>query len=234
MRSVIRLESVSAGYGQLSVVRDLDLEVLAGEVVALIGPNGAGKTTTLLTIAGELRPLGGRIELFGKEANGQLHRRARDGLTLITEERSVFFSLSVRQNIELAGCSVPAVTALFPELEPLIDRRVGLLSGGEQQMLAVARSLANSRMRALMIDELSLGLAPRIVTRLLGAVRAAADRNVGVLLVEQHVERALEVSDRVCVVAQGEMKFWGTVDDLRNDASRRASLLNWLKVDDVA
>src|SRR3954464_15533088 len=179
----------------MAVVRGLDLRVDPGGVVALIGPNGGGKTTTLLTLSGELPPLAGEVPLNGEVTQAPLFRRARRGLGFVTEERSVFMRLSVADNLRLARARRADVLELFPELGPLMRRSAGLLSGGEQQMLALARALAREP-KLLLIDELSLGLAPLVVRRLLDAVRqAATERGLGVLLVEQHVRQALQIAD---------------------------------------
>jgi branched-chain amino acid transport system ATP-binding protein len=216
---LLEARGLSCGYGGMSVVRDLDLTVVAGEVAALIGPNGAGKTTTLLTLAGALRPISGEVRWRGKSSTEPMHQRCRRGLSYVTEERSVIMKLTTKENLRLAGVSVPAATALFPELEPLLKRPAGLLSGGEQQMLTVARALGRNP-TAMLLDELSLGLAPIIVQRLLMAVRAAAkERGVGVLLVEQHVRQALEVADRVYVMQRGRIALSGSVHEVRGQLS---------------
>jgi branched-chain amino acid transport system ATP-binding protein len=204
---LIEAVGLSAGYGGHPVVRELALEVSAGEVVALLGPNGAGKTTTMLSLAGVIRPIAGLVRIEGREATGPLHARASRGLSLVTEERSVFTRLTVRQNLGIGRCDVGRVTALFPELAPLMRRRAGMLSGGEQQMLALGRALTRPGVKLLLADELSLGLAPKAVTRLLRAVRTAANEGIGVLLVEQHVHRVLEIADRVHVLSQGRVRF---------------------------
>ncbi len=206
--TVLEAKGLNAGYGGVSIVREVDLSVRAGEVVALLGANGAGKSTTILTLAGALPPLSGEVRFLGTPAKDPLHRRAKRGLGLVTEERSVFMGLTARQNIGVAGCKVERVTGLFAELEPLLSRRAGLLSGGEQQMLTLGCALQRDGLRVLLADELSLGLAPKVASRLLREVRAAADEDgIGVLLVEQHIHRALEVADRVCVLAQGRVRY---------------------------
>jgi branched-chain amino acid transport system ATP-binding protein len=198
----------------MAVVRDLDLRVSPGEVVALLGANGAGKTTTLMTLAGQLRPIAGEIRAYGKPTRAPMHERCRKGLSIITEERSVIMGLTAADNLKLAGVSPAAATALFPELRPVLKRTAGLLSGGEQQMLTLARALAR-RPRVLLADELSLGLAPIIVRRLLAALRRAADADgVGVLLVEQHVRQALKYADRVYVLNRGRLVLEGPVADV--------------------
>ena len=214
-QTLIECRKLRAGYGELAVVRDLDLKVDSGEVVALLGPNGAGKTTTLLTMAGELRPLSGDVAWKGEVTKSPMHARCRSGLGYMTEEKSVIMSLTARENLRLADVSVADATELFPQLANLLERRAGLLSGGEQQMLSLARALCR-KPEVLLADELSLGLAPLIVDRLLQAVRAAADeRGVGVLLVEQHVRKALAVADRVYVMERGKIVMTGTADEAR-------------------
>jgi branched-chain amino acid transport system ATP-binding protein len=212
--ALLEANHLRCGYGEVEIVRELDLEVRAGEVVALLGANGAGKTTTLLTIAGELKPLGGQVLFSGQNATDPLFKRARKGMALVTEERSIFPSLTTKQNLGVGRADSEKVAALFPELTLLMSRRAGLLSGGEQQMLTLGRALARNP-TLLLADELSLGLAPMTVTRLLRAVRAAADSGVGALLVEQHVHRVLEIADRVYLLHQGRIQFSGTGAEAR-------------------
>ncbi|WP_214403135.1 ABC transporter ATP-binding protein [Pseudonocardia lacus] len=215
MAVLLEARGLRAGYGGRPVVTDLDLRVGEGEVVALLGANGAGKTTTLLTVCGELPTIGGEVLIDGAPARGPLFRRARNGLGLVTEERSIFRALTARDNIALGGCGVDDVLALFPELESRLDVRAGLLSGGEQQMLVLGRALAR-RPRLLLADELSLGLAPLVVERLLAAVRHAAEtRGTGVLLVEQHVRKALRYVDRVYVMRRGTVEMAVDAEEAR-------------------
>jgi branched-chain amino acid transport system ATP-binding protein len=214
MTAALQLAGLTVGWGAVPVVHDLDIQVDAGEVVALLGPNGAGKSTTIMAIAGALTPTSGTIRLGGASLTGPPHRRARRGLSIVPEGRSVFMGLSTSTNLSLGRGSTERALELFPELVPLLDRRAGLLSGGEQQILTLARALA-SRPKVLVVDELSLGLAPMVVRRLLDAVRTAADRDgVGVLLVEQHARQALALADRGYVLRRGRVELEGAASDL--------------------
>jgi branched-chain amino acid transport system ATP-binding protein len=209
-------KDVSAGYHGHPIVHDLNLSVPAGKVVALLGPNGAGKTTTLLTLSGDLPQLKGEIYVNGQRTTSPLHARAKSGLSFVTEERSVFMLLSVAENLRVGRGDTERALELFPELRPLLRRRAGLLSGGEQQMLSLARALARGP-KILLIDELSLGLAPLVVIRLLEAVRHAAhEEGVGVLLVEQHVNQALRVADEVLVMQRGSIVLEGPTEQVRS------------------
>ncbi len=213
--TLIECRGLSAGYGHLAVVRDLDLRVDAGEVVALIGRNGAGKTSTLLALAGELKPMAGEVRWMGAPTTAPMHERCRTGLGYLTEERSVIMNLTAADNLRLAGVKAEQAIELFPALAPVLKRTAGLLSGGEQQMLALARALCREP-KVLLADELSLGLAPLIVTHLLATLRVAAhERGVGILLVEQHVRQALSIADRVYVMDRGTVTISGPVEELR-------------------
>jgi branched-chain amino acid transport system ATP-binding protein len=211
---LLAARGLAAGYHKHPVVEGIDLEVRPGEVVALLGPNGAGKTTTLLALAGELAPLAGEVVFRGQKTTASLFRRARNGLAFVPEERSVFPQLTAAENLKVGRGNDEIALSLFPELEPLLERRGGLLSGGEQQILTLARALSREPV-LLLADELSLGLAPLVVARLLKAVREAAEeRGVGVLLVEQHVKQALRIADRVLVMRGGRIVISGTVAEV--------------------
>ena len=213
--TLIECRGLSAGYGQLAVIHDLDLQVNSGEVVALIGRNGAGKTSTLLSLAGELKPMSGEVRWMDKPTTSPMHVRCRAGLGYLTEERSVIMNLTAADNLRLADVSPEAAGELFPALKPVMKRTAGLLSGGEQQMLALARALCREP-KVLLADELSLGLAPLIVTRLLATLRAGAhEGGGGVGVVEQHVRRAVGLAARVYVMDRGTITLSGPADEMR-------------------
>jgi branched-chain amino acid transport system ATP-binding protein len=214
--AVIATRAMCTGYGGQPVVHDLDLDVNSGEVVVLLGPNGAGKTTTMLALAGELPVISGEVLFDGQATKAPLHERARAGMSYVTEERSVFRGLTTRDNLRVAGIDPADAIKLFPELEKRMSVRGGLLSGGEQQMLTLARALAR-KPRLLLADELSLGLAPLVVDRLLQAVRSAAkDAGCAVLIVEQHAHKALQYADRAVVMRRGRVEL-----DLSGEEARQ-------------
>ena len=228
---VLTLEGLTAGYEQAPAIREVDLTVLAGEVVALLGPNGAGKTTTLRAVSGLVKPMAGRVLVRGQDvARLSPNGRARLGIAHVPEGRGLFFGLTVAEHFRLAprgeSLDVGLAYESFPKLRELQGRRVGLLSGGEQQMLAVARALAR-RPKLLLLDELSLGLAPVIVERLLPIVRDFAQKeDCAVLLVEQHVHLALEVADRGNVLSHGEVVLANDAEHLR--ANRQLLIASYL------
>jgi branched-chain amino acid transport system ATP-binding protein len=211
------LEAVDLTSGYLpgqAVIKKLNLAVTAGQVTVLFGANGAGKTTTMHTLAGVMPATSGEVRINGVATKKPLHLRARDGLSYVTEQRSVLMGLTTRENLQVGGVSESEAFALFPELEKRIDVLGGLLSGGEQQMLTVARALGR-KPRILLADELSLGLATKVVTRLLEAVRDAANnKGTAVLLVEQHVKKVLRYADFAYVLQRGEIVLSGSGEEL--------------------
>ncbi len=220
--TVLHIDRLTAGYHRVEVIRDVCIELGRGEVVALLGPNGAGKTTTLRAISALARASAGSISINGQNlAALSPAARARLGIAHVPEDRGLFRGLTVAEHLRLGprGERIDANVAYryFPALEPIADRRAGVLSGGEQQMLAVGRALARQP-SLLLLDELSLGLAPVIVEKLLPVIRAYADASgCAVLLVEQHVHLALEIADRAHLMAHGACSASYDAAELRRD-----------------
>ena len=212
---VLRLDNVTAGYKGADVLHAVTLTVGRSAVVALLGPNGAGKTTALRYGSGMLRGRSGRLFVGGQELTGQsAHRVARAGVCHIPEGRGIYPSLTVRENISMFSPRIApadlvdlAVNA-FPHLKPRLKQPAGTLSGGEQQMLALSRAYAGSP-GVVLLDEVSMGLAPKIVDEIFGSIAQLRSRNVSLLLVEQYVDRALEIADYVYVLKRGTIRAEG-------------------------
>jgi branched-chain amino acid transport system ATP-binding protein len=217
---VLELRNVTAGYGSHTVLRDVDLVVPDHSVVALLGPNGAGKTTLLRVASGLLRPTAGRLVLDGQDATGwPSHRLAAAGVCHVPEGRGIFRALSVRDNIRLQANPaldlepVPAVAEAFPRLGERLDQRAGTMSGGEQQMLALAHAYVAGSSTVL-LDEVSMGLAPKIIDEIFDYLRRLAQNGAALLLVEQYVGRALELADFVYILNKGRVQFVGEAGEL--------------------
>ncbi|WP_295010278.1 ABC transporter ATP-binding protein [uncultured Microbacterium sp.] len=218
--SELVLDGVTVSRGAGPVISDVSLTVRGGEVLALVGPNGAGKTSLIESISGVTAHSAGSLTLDGERID-RLSRvaRARNGIVHIEQGRAVFPSLTVRENLSLTArtpAELDAALAAFPELEKRIDSPTALLSGGEQQMVVLARAFA-AKPRILLIDEMSLGLAPVVFMRLVPIVQSIAESGVGVLLVEQFTQLALGIAEEAVVVAGGHVSFQGRATDLRAD-----------------
>jgi branched-chain amino acid transport system ATP-binding protein len=225
---MLAIENLQVNYGSIVALRGVDISVAAGEIVAVIGPNGAGKSTLLLTIAGVVKPKAGGVKFDGRSILGEAPEKlAASGLALVPEGRHIFGSLSVAENIALgattrndrAGIAADTekVLDMFPVLRDRYRQRAGNLSGGEQQMLAIARALL-SRPKLLLLDEPSLGLAPLIVKQVYDAIYALRQQGLTVLVVEQSVNRALNAADRAYVMSGGAIAMVGRSSELQGTA----------------
>ena len=225
---MLEVQDLHVSYGNIEAVRDVSVTAERGKVTLVLGANGAGKTTTLKAIAGLMSPASGSVQLDGADITGlAAHKVARKGVALVPEGRRVFAPLSVAENLRLGGYlasrqeydkALARVYEMFPILATRRDKAAGLLSGGEQQMLAFARALM-SQPKVILMDEPSMGLAPVVVDSILVKVRELADSGIGVLMVEQNAEAGLDVADYVVAVARGEVVYSGAVDEARNNAS---------------
>jgi branched-chain amino acid transport system ATP-binding protein len=221
---VLRVDGIDTYYGSSHVLHDVSLAVDAGEIVTLIGRNGAGKTTTLRSITGLTPPERGRIVFRGEEIHGlRPYQVRRRGVTWVPEDRRVFPMLDVADNVRLAASAgdgtsdVERVYELFPRLDERRSQRAGTLSGGEQQMLAIARALVGPVTVLLMLDEPSEGLAPQIIEDVRDAILEINEEGVTVLLVEQNADLALELAERAYVIETGRIEYEGDADRLRDD-----------------
>jgi len=223
---LLEVSNVSAGYGLLKVLWNVSLEVREGEKVALIGPNGAGKTTLLKVVMGLLQPYEGRVIFRGEDiTNIPTFERVRKGITLVPEGSRVVPKLTVYENLKLAATTkeakdkfndtIDVIANLFPVLKERREQLAGTLSGGEQRMLAIARGLV-LRPKLLLVDEVSLGLAPKVVTQIYNSFEELAKMGITLVLVEQYVRKALESTDRAYLIEQGRIVLNGTSRDLLN------------------
>jgi branched-chain amino acid transport system ATP-binding protein len=220
---MLSLESVTAGYGESMVLRGVDFSVGDGEVVALLGPNGAGKSTLLRTATGFVRPRSGRIIFSGDDLTGSApYKFVREGICHLPEGRGIFPSLTVKENLTIQargqdlGQSVAEATELFPVLGDRLRQVAGSLSGGEQQMLALSRAYI-TRPKLVLVDEASLGLAPLIVDRIFDVLGRFVERGVSLVVVEQYVQKALDLAKRVYILSRGEIIHVGKASEIEPD-----------------
>lgn len=235
--TLLRVEGVDVSYGPIQVLFDVSIEVGEGEIVALLGTNGAGKTTVLRAISGIVGLTSGRISFQDTDITGASPRQIVEaGLIQLPGGRGVFPGMSVRENLEVGGyvygrdharrrAAIKAVLEEFPALGDRLDQQAGTLSGGQQQMLSLAKSMVPEP-KLLLIDELSLGLAPVIVEQLLGTLRRYVERGVSVVVVEQHVDLALSIAQRAYFMERGSIRFDGPAEELhgRDDLLRAVFL----------
>ena len=220
---LLDVRGLTAGYGRTTVLRDVDLRVDAASVDALLGPNGAGKTTLLRTIAGLVRPTTGIVELSGVDVTAYAtYKRARAGICLVPEGRGVFPSLTVNENLLLQlqkparGAAIDRAFEAFPILRDRRHQMAGTMSGGQQQMLAVARCYLSSP-SLILLDEVSMGLAPLIVDQIFDSLMRLAREGIAILLVEQYVNLALQLASTVNLLSRGELTFTGPASDLDDE-----------------
>jgi branched-chain amino acid transport system ATP-binding protein len=238
MTALLKLEDVHAAYGLSRVLFGISLEVEAGECVCLLGRNGVGKTTSMRAIMGLTPPTQGRVLWHGRDIAGWApHRVARAGIGFVPEDRRVFAELTVWENLDVAAraiggarngagrWTIDAVYALFPALEPLSKRQSGFLSGGEQQMLTIARTLMGNP-ELLLLDEPSEGLAPIVVETLRSKITELKAQNLTIVLAEQGVDFSLSLADRVYVLEKGTVRFSGAASELRADRALLDRLLS--------
>src|SRR5687767_8067095 len=234
-RVLLEVKNLEVSYGGIRAVKGVDLEVAEGELVCLIGANGAGKTTTLRAITGLVRSAGGRIAYRGEDIGGlKVHEIARRGLALVPEGRGIFAQLTIEENLAMGAYArddkaavaqdLDRAFTLFPRLKERRLQVAGTLSGGEQQMLAIARAMM-SRPKLLLLDEPSMGLAPLMVERIFEVIRTIASEGVTLLLVEQNARLALEASHRGYVLEGGEVALQGAASELLHNPRIREAYL---------
>jgi branched-chain amino acid transport system ATP-binding protein len=231
---MLRVEGLTTHYGRIRAIEDVHIHVDAGEIVTLVGSNGAGKSTTLMTICGALKPTSGVVEFDGEALGGRpSHEVARRGLVLVPEGRRVFSHLTVAENLELGGFCRSAreggeaasrVFDTFPRLRERRTQLAGTLSGGEQQMLAIGRALM-ARPRLLVLDEPSLGLAPKVIDQIFGVIVALNQAGLTILLVEQNAALALDIAHRGYVLETGRTVLDGPASSLSADPRVRSAYL---------
>ena len=231
---MLRLESLSCGYGEMTAVQELTLDVPRGEITAMLGANGAGKSSTIMCIAGHVTVMSGDIIYGEKEiTRATPMARVKAGIAVVPEGRRLFPSLSVKENLIVGGYSRPRensregierVLALFPRLAGRLKQLAGSLSGGEQQMLSIGRAMM-SNPQVLLIDELSLGLMPKVIDLCYEAIIELKQNGLTILIVEQSTQRALEVADQVCVLESGKDVWQGTAAEARDNAGLIDALL---------
>jgi branched-chain amino acid transport system ATP-binding protein len=233
MSALLAIEDLHSAYGLSRVLFGISLDVAAGECVCLLGRNGVGKTTTIRSVMGLLRPTSGRISWKETDIAGWApHRVARAGIGFVPEDRRIFAELTVWENLEIAARAagrsgrwrLDAVYGLFPKLRELRNRQGGFLSGGEQQMLTIARTLMGNP-ELLLLDEPSEGLAPLVVEALLDNIRALKTEGLTILLAEQGVDFSLALADRVYILEKGTIRHSGPASELREDTALRDRLL---------
>ena len=231
----MQVQNVSSGYGEVQILWDISLKLEQGKLTALVGSNGVGKTTLLRTVMGLIKPWSGTITFNGQDVTRvSPHAKAANGLVLVPEGRQLFTDMSVHENLEMGAFTKRArphrqqnlekVYAMFPRLKERASQKAGTLSGGEQQMLAVARGLM-AEPQILMFDELSLGLAPFLVLELFTILQRLKGEGLTMLLVEQNVQMALAVSDYAYVLADGRVALEGPSHDVAKDESVRTAYL---------
>lgn len=231
---MLDIRALHAGYGHMKVLHGIDLNIGAGEIVALLGSNGAGKSTLNNNISGLYKPTGGQILFDGQDIAGMRSERVVDlGIIQVPEGRRIFPNMSIRENLELGGyrrgkanraANMERVVSVFPRLSERFDQLAGTLSGGEQQMLAIGRAMM-AEPRLLILDEPSLGLSPLLVEEMFGLIQQLNKEGLSIFLVEQNVMQSLEIADRAYVIENGQVVISGPADTLIDDPELKKSYL---------